>query len=150
MEESGISGQLTVNPKELIIPPSVEKARTRAMNRRKNSTAKNGRKKNKLKLEDKISNINLNKIHFDEFVDEFENTTDFNLTTQWEYGKNLSYLTDERNQNIVENKEKWSDLRQSKPPLQKINIHDGFFCDSPSKQNKFFKSEVKISSLFFT
>lgn len=139
MEESGSLGQLTVNPKELIVPVAVEKARIKAMNRRKNGTNKAGRKKNKVKLEEKIVNIHLNKIHFEEegWTDDFDNSTDFNLTTNWEYGKNLSYLTDEKNQNIVQDKAKWSDLRQSKPPSQKINIRNGFFCDSPSKPFNF-------------
>lgn len=119
----------------MIIPAAVEKAKIRAMTRRKNATNKANKKKNKVKLEEKIVNIHLNKIHFedeDSFVEDFGNLTDYNLTN-WEYGKNLSYLTDEKNQNIVQNKEKWSDLRQSKPPSQKINIRNGFFCDSPSK-----------------
>lgn len=131
MDESGTTGLLTFNPKDLIIPVAVEKAKIRAFNKRKNGTNKAGKKKNKLKLEEKMINIHLNKIHFEEdekFVEDLVNSTDFNFTATWEYGKNLSYLTDEINENIVQNKEKWSNLRQSKPPSR-----DGFFCDSPSK-----------------
>uniref|UniRef100_A0A336L3V2 CSON002639 protein n=1 Tax=Culicoides sonorensis TaxID=179676 RepID=A0A336L3V2_CULSO len=155
LEESGISGLITVNPKELIIPRAVEKAKIKALNKNKNSTIRVKKKKNKIKTEEKLSNIRLNKIHFDEdakFIEDLENSTYLNFTNQWDYGKNLSFMTEEKNQNIVENKAKWSDLRQSKPPSQKINISNGYFCDSPRNEYAHFVitsvNHEKHSSLF--
>lgn len=151
LDESGSSGLLSHNPKELIIPGAVDKARIRAQNRRRNGTGKGGRKKNKVKLEEKIINIHFNKIHFEEddkLVEEVANATEYNFTGSWEYGKNLSYLTDEKNENIVQNKEKWSNLRQSKPPTQKINTHNGFFCDSPRKFLILSLKELSLTTVY--
>lgn len=55
----------------------------------------------------------------------------------WNYGKNLSSINEEENNEKVElKKNQWKLLREQNPPSATTDMHiksDGFFCDAPSQ-----------------
>lgn len=140
LEESGTKRQLITNLKDLLKPIAItQQPKThRKPGRRKNDKLRSGKNRNKVKVEEKVRNIKVNQINLDEnIIDtiDIDNETYFRMENQsigWEYGTNLSFVSDEKDQKYVHNKAKWADLRKPKPPSQKLNIQDGFFCDSPS------------------
>lgn len=144
LEETSASGRLIANPKELYDRQAATEYETgfRPHKRRKDRKKSNGKSKkrnklNKVKLlkELKLNNKSLNGevISFEEY----DNETFISRHDNWEYGRNMSFYTEETGNKTMEKKRaKWDTLRNLNPPPDPIEMHipaDGFFCESPSK-----------------
>jgi protein dispatched 1 len=107
------------------------------------NNGKKKKKKEKIKFNKKIKFINkLNALNATANYDlvnfeEYDDNETFSLRhDHYDYGKNLSFVSeDANNKQILAKKKQWQMFLNQYPP-QTINAHvptDGFFCESPSK-----------------
>ncbi|XP_058467660.1 protein dispatched [Malaya genurostris] len=143
LEETSASGRLIANPKEL-----VEQTRTDFSYGFKNPKRKKNKKKAKANVEKHklnksiriLKDLTINKSSNGELVnfEEYDNETFSSRHNNWEYGKNMSFYTEESGNKTMEKKRaKWDSLRNLKPPPDQTDVHipsDGFFCESPNKE----------------
>uniref|UniRef100_A0A1B0DL98 Uncharacterized protein n=1 Tax=Phlebotomus papatasi TaxID=29031 RepID=A0A1B0DL98_PHLPP len=104
------------------------------------------RKKKKLALPEKIKlikNLPYNGSYdLSDDYDSLDNVSRSSRHEHWDYGKNISYVSDEstKKRNKLK-KENWIKLTQMYPPPLTTDVHttsDGFFCESPNKEYSHF------------
>lgn len=157
-ETSPSGGQLIANPYEYLDDEEERDSRHNNKKRKHNAQRHRKRKKNKNKgslvLTEKIQVLktaasgkaNANAIDLEEqesnaavWVENGTRRGDMAEESQWEYGRNVSFIDDDdevQNKSIQEKKENWMKLTKMQPPPFQTDIHtssDGFFCESPSR-----------------
>uniref|UniRef100_A0A182Q1X4 SSD domain-containing protein n=1 Tax=Anopheles farauti TaxID=69004 RepID=A0A182Q1X4_9DIPT len=161
LEETGASGRLVANPKELTLGANnllhTQNAKDGLnFSKRRNNKAKK-KQSNSIdgvpaKVHTKLTNKSmriLKELYHNQTTsngevisfEEYDNETASHRGGRqelWEYGRNQSYYTEEVGNKTMEKKRaKWDTLRKLKPPPEPIETHipsDGFFCESPNKE----------------
>ncbi|XP_058062470.1 protein dispatched [Anopheles bellator] len=158
LEETGASGGLVANPKELTLGTNNQihwNRGTLVPKRRKHKSKKKDSTEGKKKSSQSSKSMRLLKdmyhnqtvttiggsggelISFEEYDNETVTSRGSRMEV-WEYGKNQTFYTDEIGNKTMEKKRaKWDTLRKLKPPPEPVEMHipsDGFFCESPNKE----------------
>ncbi|XP_058813759.1 protein dispatched [Topomyia yanbarensis] len=144
LEETRASGRLISNPKELLAQSTTDFGYGFRNPKRKKDRKKekaNAKKRNRLNKSIRIlKELSINKSSNGELIsfEEYDNETFSSRHDNWEYGKNMSFYTEESGNKTMEKKRaKWDSLRNLNPPPDQIDMHipaDGFFCESPNKE----------------
>uniref|UniRef100_A0A1B0GM14 SSD domain-containing protein n=1 Tax=Phlebotomus papatasi TaxID=29031 RepID=A0A1B0GM14_PHLPP len=145
LEETRPSGRLLANPFEDFQLGDSSGYRRRKFKNQGPAQQKK-RKKKKLALPEKIKLIknlpNNGSYDLSDDYDSLDNVSRSSRHEHWDYGKNISYVSDEstKKRNKLK-KENWIKLTQMYPPPLTTDVHttsDGFFCESPNKEYSHF------------
>ncbi|XP_059612470.1 protein dispatched [Phlebotomus argentipes] len=143
LEETRPSGRLVANPFEDFQMAGHSGGRRRKL---KGPAQQKQRKKKKLALPEKIKiikNLPTNGTYdLPDDYDSQDNTTVSVRHEHWDYGRNITYESDEstKKRNKLK-KDNWIKLTKMYPPPLTTDVHttsDGFFCESPNKEYSHF------------
>ncbi|XP_055677193.1 protein dispatched [Lutzomyia longipalpis] len=143
LDETRPSGRLVANPLDDFQSVEIPGSRRRKI---KGPREQKKRKKKKIPLPEKIKIIkNLPANGTYDLPEDYDSPDNLTLNSRhehWDYGRNISYVSDEstKKRNKLK-KDNWIKLTKMYPPPLTTDVHttsDGFFCESPNKEYSHF------------